>query len=113
MDASALASRFPEIPQSLFQQQVTTEYARSFGDLLETAWKPSNCGGSQQTAENVVYMKLVAPLTYLSFGLSTVEKTVAAMQTLLDAHQENPERFRAELIPADVAQSPGGCMGDA
>jgi len=112
MDASELVRKFPEIPEVLHQEAVLEEFSQTFGDLLQTAWKPSNCGGSQQTAENVAYMKLGAPLTYLSMGLSTVENTVAGLRTQLDAHGKDPAGFIAELIPADVAQSPGGCAGD-
>ncbi len=112
MNAQELVQRFPEIPPSLHQEAVLEELASRFSDLLRAAWKPSNCGASQQTAENAVYMKLIAPLTFVSLGLFTPEQIVAKVQALLDEHEADPEQFMAEMIPPDIAASPGGCMGD-
>ena len=112
MDTQELIARFPEIPEVLHEKPVLTRYAEVLGDLLRTAWKPTACSASQQTAENLVYMKLIAPMGILAYGLSTPEKTVAQLEALLEAYRPDPEKFLAELIPPDVAQTPGGCQGD-
>jgi hypothetical protein len=112
MDVQELIARFPEIPEVLHEKPVLKRYAEVFGDLLRTAWKPSACSADQQTAENLVYMKLIAPMGILAYGLSTPEKTVAQLEALLEAYRPDPEKFLAELIPPDVAQAPGGCQGE-
>jgi hypothetical protein len=112
MDTQELIARFPEIPEVLHEKPVLTRYAEVFGDLLRTAWKPTACSASQQTAENLVYMKLIAPMGILAYGLSTPEKTVVQLEALLEAYRPDPEKFLAELIPPDVAQTPGGCQAD-
>ncbi len=112
MDVQELIARFPEIPEVLHEKPVLKRYAQVFGDLLRTAWKPSACSADQQTAENLVYMKLIAPMEILAYGLSTPEKTVAQLEALLEAYRPDPEKFLAKLIPPDVAQAPGGCQGE-
>ncbi len=112
MDVQELITRFPEIPEVLHEEPILKRHAEVFGDLLRTAWKPSACSADQQTAENVVYMKLIAPMGILAYGLSAPEKTMAQLEALLEAYRLHPEKFLAELIPPDVAQAPGGCQGE-
>lgn len=112
MDVQELITRFPEIPEVLHEKPVLKRYAEVFGDLLRTAWKPSACSADEQTAENVVYMKLIAPMGILAYGLSAPEKTVTQLEALLEAYRPDPEKFLAELIPPDVAEAPGGCQGE-
>ena len=112
MDVQELISRFPEIPEVLHEKPVLKRYAEVLGDLLRTAWKPSACSADQQTAENVVYMKLIAPMGILAYGLSAPEKTVTQLEALLEAYRPHPEKFLAVLIPPDVAEAPGGCPGE-
>jgi hypothetical protein len=61
MTVPELVKRFPEIPADLHAEPLLAEFADRFGDLLETASKPSACTRNH-TVEHQHYLKLVGPL---------------------------------------------------
>ncbi len=110
MRVEELISRFPEIPEVLRKDPVLETYADVFGGLLGKAVSPSACQGNQRTAENAIYMKLIAPMKILGYGLSTPEKTAAELEGLMKEHEEDAQKFLNEVIPPDVSPTPGGCQ---
>jgi hypothetical protein len=110
MRVEELIARFPEIPEVLRNDPVLETYADVFDGLLGKAIPPSACQGSEQTAGNAIYMKLIAPMKILGYGLSTPEKTAAKLEGLMKEHEEDAQKFLNEMIPPDVSPTPGGCQ---
>ena len=111
MTARELIARFPSIPHSLHNEPTLVRFADVFDDLLRGAQKPTPCSASQQTAENYVFMKLIAPLELVALGLATPERAVSDMESLIDRAEDDREALLADLIPANAARRPGGCAG--
>lgn len=111
MNARELLARFPQIPPSIHGHAVLDALASTFGEHLATAAKPSNCSAHQMTASHRIYMKLIAPLESLRFGLLKPERIVAQLEGFIQAYRKDSAAFLAEMIPSDTASVPGGCQG--
>jgi len=110
MTPRELIQRFPDIPAVLRDDPILKSFGRVFAKLLPQALQPSNCQGSQLTAGNKIYMRLVAPMGILGIGLSTPEKTKTELEKLMAAYQADPDGFTAEMLPEGTATEPGGCQ---
>ena len=82
MTAKELVTRFPEIPADLHAEPVLAQLAERFGSVLETATKPSACS-QDHTIENRAYLALIGPMDIYRYGLSTREKVIGQMASLL------------------------------
>ena len=100
-----------EIPEVLRKDPVLERYAEVFGGLLGRAVAPSPCQGSQQTAENAIYMKMIAPMKILGYGLSTRDQTAAELEGFMKDHEDDAQKFLNGVVPPDVSSTPGGCQG--
>ncbi len=110
MSVDELLARFPEVPGSLGQEPVLTEYARTFGSLLRVARKPSPCMRDGGDAEHVFYTRLVNDLAIYGIGLAKRDRTLARLQALLDQHRAQPATFACTLVPRKAAGTPrSGC----
>jgi hypothetical protein len=111
MTPRELIARHPSIPRSLLDEPALERFAEVFDELLRGAQKPTPCSANQQTAENHVFMKLIAPLELVALGLATPQRAVSDMESLIDRAEHDREALLADLVPADAARRPGGCAG--
>ena len=102
MTVEELIQKFPEIPRNLHQEPILNRFADVFGELLQSASKPSPCS-TQQDPANHYYLKLIGPLAIHGYGLSTRENVLKQLQELLDRHAADPQGFAASLVPDDSA----------
>lgn len=112
MTPEQLKARFPQIPPQLFGHPILDEIGATFGELLASASKPSNCSSNQMTRGHLTYMKLIAPMEVLKYGFIKPEQTVAKLQGFIEAYRADPAAFVAEMT-GGAADAPGGCEGEA
>lgn len=110
MTVTDLIQRFDEIPAVLHQEPALARFAEVFDPLLQQAMPPSPCQGSQHTAGNKIYIRLITPMGILNYGLSTPEKTVTRMQALMEEYLADQTAFVAATVPPDTPETPGGCQ---
>jgi hypothetical protein len=110
MTVDELLARFPEVPQDLRDEPVLAEYAAAFGALLRLARKPSPCMGQGGDMEHQFYTRLVNDLAIYGVGLARRDRTLARLQSTLDAQRKQPVTFACTLVPRKAPGSPRpGC----
>ena len=102
MTIDELIARFPEIPASLHGEPLLQRYAEGLGEILEVARQPSPCATGHDAA-NHYYLKLIGPMAIHGYGLSSLEKVLGQLQSLLDQYHADPAGFGRTLLPADTA----------
>ena len=98
MTVEELIQKFPEIPRNLHQEPLLKRFADVFGELLQSARKPSPCS-TQHDPANHYYLKLIGPLAIHGYGLSTRENVLDQLQELLVRHAADPRGFASRLVP--------------
>lgn len=101
MTVDQLLARFPEIPGDLRDEPLLQRFVEQLAPLLLQARSPSPCA-TRHDAANHYYLGLIGPLAIHGYGLSTREKTLAALERLLERHAADPMAFAASLIPSDT-----------
>ena len=101
MTADELLARFPEIPVDLREEPVLVEFADKLGGFLAVAQRPSPCSTGHD-AGNHLYLKLIGPISYYGYGLSTRERVIEDLRALIEQHEADPEGFAATLVPGDT-----------
>lgn len=103
MTVEQLVTRFPEIPAAVRGDARLARFAELFDRWLRTAREPSPCA-LERDAANHYYLKLVAPLAVLKWGLSTPEKALSDIAGLVSRFERDPVEFEAWLTPPGTAQ---------
>ncbi len=102
MNVEALITRFPEIKEDLLGEPLLARFAETFGDQLAVAVPPAPCSTDYEAA-NHYYLKLMNPIAFYRLGLSTREKVLQHIQSLLDKYDADPEGLIASLTPENAA----------
>ena len=99
MTVDELLARFPDVPRDLRDEPVLAEYAAAFGPLLRLATKPSPCRVRGGDLPHHLSARLVNDLAIYGIGLARRDRTLARLQTTLDAHRKQPATFACTLVP--------------
>ena len=102
MNVEALITRFPEIKEDLYGEPLLARFAETFGDQLAVAMPPAPCSTDYEAA-NHYYLKLMNPIAFYHLGLSTREKVLEHIRSLLDRYDADPEGLIASLAPENAA----------
>lgn len=101
MTVQELILMFPEIPPDLHDEPLLSQFAETFGALLQVAQNPGPCSG-EYSPGNHYYLKLLGSMRIYMYGLSTKEKVLTKIQEQLDQHQADPDGFAESLLTSDT-----------
>ena len=110
MTVEEFFARFPEVPPSLRDEPLLTEYVKAFGQLLRVAQKPTPCMRDGGDLQHVLYVRLINDLAIYGIGLAKRDRTLAKLGATLDQYRAQPATFACSLVPHRAPGTPrSGC----